>query len=93
MGDNPSAFPFQASNDHDALTPEYGMTLRDWFAGQALPAVIRATSAGQHIPKAWQGLGFDEPGCPIEQAMAADAYAIADAMLASRLSKLIEEEK
>jgi hypothetical protein len=54
-----------------------GMSLRDWFAGQALPAVIAATSAGQHQPHV-------EPGQTQEQAMAVDAYALADAMLAAR---------
>lgn len=38
--ENPSAFPFQET-DRGVAQPEYGMTLRDWFAGQAL-AVIRA---------------------------------------------------
>jgi len=54
-----------------------GMSLRDWFAGQALPAVIDATSAGQHQP-----LGSNEIG--LEAAMARDAYKLADAMIAAR---------
>jgi hypothetical protein len=58
---------------------ENGMSIRDWFAGQALPAVIAATSAGQHFP----GDGFNDER-PIPVRMAHDAYAIADAMLALR---------
>lgn len=57
-----------------------GMTLRDWFAGQVLPSVVAATSAEQHHP--------DVPDNPtradIMLAMAKDAYALADAMLAAR---------
>lgn len=56
---------------------ERGMTLRDWFAGQALPAIVTATSAGQHDPSAKHGKG-------VVGSMAADAYEIADAMLAAR---------
>lgn len=36
--ENPSAFP-NTGNSVWNLTPEAGMTLRDWFAGQALIAL------------------------------------------------------
>jgi hypothetical protein len=69
---NPPAFPlavepgFQFAND--------GMTMRDWFAGQAL-AVIDADKASAVAEK----LGRETP-----QVIASLAYAIANAMLAER---------
>lgn len=68
-----NAFPALYHDD----TP--GMTLRDWFAGQAIPAIIAATSAGQHNP------GMKVPqGATIVEGMAHDAYELADAMLEAR---------
>jgi hypothetical protein len=52
-----------------------GMTLRDWFAGKALPSVIAAILDGKHNLESG-----DDPAT----AIAADAYSIADAMLAER---------
>ena len=56
----------------------HGMSLRDWFAGQALPAVIAATSAGQHMP------ATRDSDTHIAFAITRGAYFIADAMLAAR---------
>ena len=68
--ENPSAFPSQLHDARDAgdYDPQFGMTLRDWFAGQALSGLSAhpAGSAGQ-----WPDL-------------ASDAYKAADAMLAQR---------
>ena len=54
----------------------HGMSLRDWFAGQALPpciaTVINIEAAGASLKK-------DAPVCAAEM-----AYQIADAMLAAR---------
>lgn len=75
--ENPSAFP-EVPGDFNAYEGRAGMTLRDWFAGQALPAVIAATSAGQHQPRMEEG---DEH---IRFAIVRDAYDMADAMLAER---------
>lgn len=47
-----------------------GMSLRDWFAGMALPTVISLT---QHSDGVWDSV-----------AVSACAYAVADAMLAAR---------
>ena len=59
-----------------AIADEFGgMTLRDWFAGQALPSVVAATSAGQHM---LSGTGT------VHDMIAQDAYRLADAMLAER---------
>jgi hypothetical protein len=76
MSDNPSAFPQSYQNrdtsgawftDHD-----HGMTLRDYFAGQAL-AMLASESGGE------DGAGFYDPKTAAER-----SYAIADAMLAAR---------
>ncbi|WP_181175429.1 hypothetical protein [Mesorhizobium sp. B1-1-4] len=59
-----------------------GMSLRDWFAGQALPAIVNATSAGKHQPS-----GVDVRNSTYSKVVggiAQDAYALADAMLAAR---------
>lgn len=61
--------------------PTPGMSLRDHLAALALPAIITATSAGQHIP-------IMQPGEDhIRFAIARDAYALADAMLVVREQK------
>jgi hypothetical protein len=66
----------------DANGPFGGLTTRDYFAGQALPAVIAATSAGQHQPA---GI---ERGEPIYLAIALDAYDMADSMLEARARQM-----
>lgn len=79
--ENPPAFPVSSI---DGFT-QHGMDLRDWFAGQALNGVILATSSGEHVPSLlteWKLSVGQKPS--IEQAMAADAYRIADAILAER---------
>ena len=52
------AFPIPTTNEH-------GMTLRDWFAGQAISELT------------YRSLSYN--------AVAAEAYKIADAMLAERM--------
>lgn len=50
-----------------------GMSLRDWFAGQAMTAVGALVTAGQHQLPA-----------PGPQGFASECYDLADAMLAAR---------
>lgn len=74
--DNPPAFPSHAG-DPNMSDPRNriscgGMTLRDWFAGQAL-AGLRGGLSGGYVP--------DSAEC--EEA-ATVAFRIADAMLAAR---------
>lgn len=69
--ENPAAFP--AGWPEARYEPHYGMTLRDWFAGQA---VISLGSLCE------RGLPFDVSKSP--KLFARGAYAIADAMLAER---------
>ena len=75
--ENPPAFPVRIESPLGAIDIKHGMSLRDWFAGQALIAVVNATSAGQHYPLVNDGLN-------LVQAMARDAFELADAMLAER---------
>ena len=67
MSDNPSAFP------RDSHGGGSGMTLRDYFAGQAVGSVMHLCARDT--------LALGES---IEAAFARKAYAIADAMLAAR---------
>lgn len=78
INDGDTAFP---AGDMRGYEPSFGMTLRDYFAGQALPAVIIATSAGQHQPVRMNG------DTHIRDAIARDAYAMADAMFSARSQK------
>jgi hypothetical protein len=83
IDDGESAFPRPDWNGSWAGSYVFkGMSLRDWFAGQALPAVIAATAAGQHRPVPNTG---DKAG--LDAAIARDAYALADAMIEARKVK------
>ena len=68
--DNPQAFPL-ATTAETIDTP--GMTLRDWFAGQALASTMRLVTSYESAP-----------GEGMAQTFARRAYEMADAMLAAR---------
>lgn len=76
------AFPIENTS------PEYaGMTLRDWFAGQALVGVVARMTHESLYPNdaAADGLRYADGTLHGQaQAIAEDAYALADAMLAVR---------
>ena len=67
--DGGPAFP-HGGNDVEHSVP--GMSLRDWFAGQALSGIL----AGQKLKA--------EDGLVLEKHWAQDAYSYADAMLEER---------
>lgn len=71
--DGGAAFPasFETTNGYPRWHESVGMTLRDWFAGQALDGLLssNATYGGKTDDRA---------------SLAADAYAYADAMIAER---------
>ncbi len=69
--DNPLAFPSQTLGQDGLPSHEaaMGMTLRDWFAGQALDGLVAGTDMNVEDHAAH---------------FAAAAYIIADAMLAER---------
>lgn len=69
--DNPQAFP-NTGNNTWGLSPEPGMTLRDWFAGQALSGLCSNPNNTSFARK--DG----------DAEMAAVAFMAADAMLAAR---------
>jgi hypothetical protein len=74
--ENPSAFPFQGNDGCGGMMqPEFGMTLRDWFAGQALAGFMANTKRPTTIAE------DDATWC----------YQIADAMLAARTTPLSGE--
>lgn len=71
--DGGPAFPHMAADGH----PDYrlGLTVRDWFAGQAIGAIIRQCASD---------LQFRDGSETSEQYFARKAYEVADAMLAAR---------
>jgi hypothetical protein len=74
--ENPSAFP-EVPGDFNGYEGRAGMTLRDWFAGQAIGAVVRQCAGDA-------AFGYPEGITSMEQLFASKAYAVADAMLAER---------
>ena len=74
---NPPAFPLQVHASPNSEIQE-GMTLRDWFAGQALAGIVSGDWA-MAITDAGQTAGLRS-----EASIALGAYEIADAMLAAR---------
>lgn len=54
------------------------MSLRDWFAGMAMPDIISAVSRGEYT------LDAAPDGATAAQAIAIDAYVLADAMIFAR---------
>ena len=74
--ENPRAFP-SGWPERDTY-PGYGMTLRDWFASQMLPAIWSTGRKGY-------ALNFDADQDALRHA-ARSAYAFADAMLTARQS-------
>lgn len=72
--ENPSAFP---ACSEAILNGTMGMTLRDWFASQAIGAVIRQCAGDA-------AFGYPEGVESMEQLFAGKAFDIADAMLAER---------
>jgi len=68
-----AAFPFSPNDHSTAHMSTNGMSLRDWFAGQALSGLLA-------YPGGNPGGTFEE----IAATFAANAYVYADAMLAAR---------
>lgn len=74
MDNSPSAFPIPNDDRPGAYEASPGMSLRDWFAGQAL-AGLMANASMPFAP--------DYAECEPQQ-IAESSYDIADAMLAAR---------
>lgn len=91
-GDNPSAFPFPEIRGADGCgirEGSDGMTLRDWFAGQALMGFL-ADGSQRHVNEALKqeprflDLGPSGRMSILNEQIASGCYGIADAMLAER---------
>ena len=76
-----AAFPIPHSNEAGAPGSEHGMSLRDWFAGQALSRFKFVTESGKTIVV---GDNVRETVGPYCKNVAELVYALADAMLAER---------
>jgi hypothetical protein len=79
VDDGGPAFPSVCMNDPCHPSSEPGMTLRDWFAGQALAGLLANEGHNRMFaPMA------DENGVTVDEVIAAMAFNVADAMLAAR---------
>jgi hypothetical protein len=79
-----AAFPHDEHLDSSTSmihVPSQGMTLRDYFAAKALPAILAQEDNGI---QAWQPDATGGSSITAAEAWARDAYKIADAMLAER---------
>lgn len=83
MSDNPPAFPQQCADALDVGMVHEGMTLRDYFAGQALanPTICTGTAHKWDIDR-W--FGTTRTGIMCHEVAARQALDYADAVLAAR---------
>lgn len=87
--ENPSAFPLSDVSGADGCgirEGTSGMSLRDWFAGQALVGMATWTPCP---PEGWP-VGQQDQG-HIQRVKAEWAYTMADAMLAERATREQED--
>lgn len=81
------AFPFQPTSPQgEPYSPDCGMTLRDYFAGQVLSGLINGsfTHLGQEFLKSARDQGFAKGAGGV---FAKSAYEYADAMIEERSKK------
>lgn len=72
--DGGAAFPMLGNVGHNSdWMIDHGMSLRDWFAGQALPTVMAVCVTSECAP-----------GETLPQMFARKSYRVADAMIAAR---------
>lgn len=86
--DGGPAFPPNAGwRDNDPSG--YGMTLRDWFAGTAIAALLSTVSAQRQVQQAVEEKddGVKDRTKVIAEVLAKRAYGLADAMLQQRLKQ------
>jgi hypothetical protein len=74
IDDGGPAYPVSIGTQHDQYMAANGMSIRDWFAGQALAGLAQTYSAASFRDK-WE-LHYTD--------VATHAYDFADAMLAAR---------
>ena len=78
MSDKPDNPPVYPSGDHKGIEPDFGMSLRDYFAGQIAPVFAIELAKGEG------GLRLARGG-KLHVMTAEAAFMVADAMLAERL--------
>jgi hypothetical protein len=86
LNDGGPAFPNFKTDPFSSkveICPQGGMTLRDWFAGQALTSVLESSGDLQSHYDFKAGSSGDN-NIPSPYAIATFSYALADAMLAAR---------
>lgn len=92
--DGGPAFPTTLWEERNGVqhgTPHDGMSLRDYFAGQAMAGFLSQSHAG---PKDWTAMGYgwgedcandlNRSQRTVVSTLSVFAYAVADAMLAAR---------
>ncbi len=85
--DGGPAFPFTYVHpDTRAAMGESGMSLRDYFAAKAMHAEL-VTAGALEQPAVALAKAAEAMGQSIEERIAFNAYALADAMLAERAEK------
>lgn len=77
-----AAFPYMFDGGEQKISTHPGMSLRDWFAAQALPTVLA------ELYRMAAKTGPIEGG--VAKPVASMAYEMADAMLEARLSAIQE---
>lgn len=63
--DGDPAFPVQLGTQHDRYLAAPGMSLRDWFAGQALTGLLMRTSLGG--PKTLADMAYEFADAMLEE--------------------------
>lgn len=89
--DGGPAFPQSETAKGNTVENEHGqggMSLRDYFAGKAMHAIIgnqaQFSGANTAAEKAYEGDDLSEKSRIVRQIVASMSYAVADAMLAAR---------
>lgn len=87
VDDGGPAFPQPETKNGNTVADEHGqggMSLRDYFAGQALAGLVASDKASR-IADDWERRGKPKPAPEVvDAAIAQCAYIYADAMLAAR---------
>ena len=89
INDGGPAFPaslYKLEHGQESVVPHEGMTLRDWFAGQALAGVVPGIE--HEVDKINpDSKYYDQRSDQLHQCAAIRAYCYADAMLKAREAK------
>lgn len=88
MSKRSGGYAFPVKEDKETLAVEYGMTLRDWFAGQALNGLVQSATYGGELKRIFDSSGeivnSGEPKETPQHYTARIALSLADAMIEAR---------